>query len=287
MITSGTMRFVNLKLASPTFSNPRTSSGMDPVKMRELAKNIVRYGVLTPLLVTPDGVIVSGQRRYRAIELILFWHRNPESMPITDPGDDAEPIAEDAVTYQARKLLQDVPVRVMDLSPNAIEGVAMVDNIHREPLSSFEIANRLWVLHETGVSGTELARLTGKSSTWVSRKLSTWRGATPDLRIAWQNGNLTDDAIQQIAELPAAQQGDALLKALGGTMPRTGRGPAGRPGIETVKEVLSSGERAVRGSGQSEYARGILDALRWSTGTQSSADFAEFINSLEDKNADP
>ncbi len=151
--------------------------------------------------------------------------------------------------------------------------MALGENLQRKDLSSFEIAAHLAHLHGEGATGAELARMIGKSKAYVSRKLSTWRGASLELKLAWEAGEIAEDAVQQLAELPHDQQ----AKALAGTVPRGRRGPAGRPPIEMVKDTLESLERHEPTAGDDDgvYAAGVLDALRWVAGQRTSPNFAK------------
>lgn len=67
--TSPSVSNANWPLASlrPNPLNPR--GPVDPATVEELAASIRAQGVLQPLLVTPDGVIVAGHRRHAAAQL--------------------------------------------------------------------------------------------------------------------------------------------------------------------------------------------------------------------------
>jgi len=179
---------------------------------------------------------------------------------------------------RAKALVDHVPVRV--IAGIGLEGVALADNVQREPLSSYEIAAYLDKLsHDGGVTGVQLARLVGKSTTWVSRKLAAFRGAGAELRAAWERGELAEERVQQLADQPLDYQERALAQAAAPP-----RGPAHRPGIDAVKDVLGEVERRpLPGAAQVTvaYAKGVLDALRWVSGQQSSEDFAKLVEHPE------
>jgi ParB-like chromosome segregation protein Spo0J len=289
-----TIPFGQLRLASQTFENPRVTSGLAPEDIRELALHIVRHGLLTPLLVTVPGqskhaTVIGGQRRYRAIELILGWADDIDNPH--EPGGwharDGEVNDGALIEERASELRDRVPVRLITpTGPFGEQGLALADNVLREGLSSYEIAVSLAQLADQGVTGAELARLVGKSKSWVSRKLGAWKGAGPELRAAWARGDLTEEAVQQLAELTHAQQ----AKALAGDQ-RPKRGPAHRPGIDAVKDVLVDLERrpvppgtqlAIGAEARSiAYTEGALDALRWVTGEQTSAGFVKLVGGGE------
>jgi ParB-like chromosome segregation protein Spo0J len=290
-----TIPFGQLRLASQTFDNPRTTSGLADEDIRELAVHIVRHGLLTPLLVAEftaaggswHATVIGGQRRYRAIARILAWDldiNNPH-----EPGGwharDGEVNDGPLIEKRAAELREGVPVRVITpTGPFGAQGLALADNLLREGLSSYEVAFSLTQVADQGVSGAELARLIGKSSSWVSRKLSTWRGAGAKLREAWLAGQLTDQVVQDLSELPVAQQERALA---GG---RPVRGPVSRPGIDLVKDALLELERSapihdeplvIQDDRAEEYAAGVADALRWVVGRPASPQFAKLVGGGE------
>jgi ParB-like chromosome segregation protein Spo0J len=269
-------RHINsLRLSSGNFTNPRSASGLEPAVIRELAASIGTQGLLTPVLITQTGLVIAGQRRFHAIVMLITWHMRRVAHRVaggdlaTLPPFEIEPETRDTLERWTKHAVELEQVPVMIVPEDAdLEALALTDNLHRVDMSSYEIAARLAHLHEQGATGANLARMTGKSKSWVSRKLSAWAGAGASLREAWRRGAVTDDQVQALAELQPAEQVTALAK---GALPtRAGRGPAGRPGIDTVKSVLAdlepgwdrSGDLAMR-----KYAQGVRDALRWVTGT--------------------
>ncbi len=272
---------MSLRLRDESFQNPRTSSGLDPETIAELALHIGLHGLLNPILITADGLIIGGQRRFRAIEFLIRWFDRPLHMRLQiheqaefvrmfgSAGHDLSHEEISALERRTDDLRAGVPVRVIDGA--GLEGVALAENLHRSDLSSFEIAAHLASLHDRGATGADLARLIGKSKAYVSRKLSTWRCAGPDLKRAWEAGELAEDAVQQLAELPYDDQ----TKALAGPTPRGRRGPAGRPPIEAVKDLLQRLEdRDPDGFVDDDYRKAVLDTLRWVSGQRTSSAFA-------------
>jgi len=276
----GSMRFDKLMLAGLQYSNPRTSSGLAEPDISELALHIVRHGLMTPLLVTPSGLVIGGQRRYRAIELIFSW-----AAQLDVPGDEEVSPELKGMTgdemlrvITAANELRDVPVNALATSGPVEEGgLAIADNVMRESLSSYEVAESLSGLSAQGATGANLARLVGKSPSYVSRKLKLYASAGPELRAAWRTDSITEQTVEGLAYRPHAEQARMLA---GGERP--GRGPANRPGIETVKDVLGELERAGLATnnprmevGDARYAAGVVDALRWATGQQASSAFTK------------
>lgn len=288
--------------AGALFTNPRRTTGKD---VRELAVNIGLLGLLNPLLVRDVGipdmpryVVIAGSRRYRAIAFLVEWFtheaqgRRAHALDLGELGPAVTSLSFREIDYIERmteRLYAAVPVQVLDaaMTDLTVEGVALADNVQREDLSSYEIAARLFELHHAGASGVQLARLIGKSTTYVSRKLSAFRGAGPELKQIWEAGEISEERVQALAEQPRERQ----VIALDGVPVR---GPAHRPGIDAVKDVLtcvSAGDLTehltiaqrceISGAGvtytEAVYRKAVIDTLRWVAGQKSSADFARIV----------
>lgn len=284
------MPFARLKLKDEGFINPRTTSGLDHDELRELAIHIGLHGLLVPLLVTKHGLVLAGQRRYIAIDWLIAWctPRGAAVVPEHWDSDVAVAAALEEVGHEAlskierraHDLLEGVPVRIIDDGED-LDGVALADNVLREGLSSFEIAATLTKMSAAGKTGTELARMIGKSTSYVSRKLSWFRLSGPALKKAWESGQVNEDQVEELCKLPAPEQ----AKVLAGPVPRGRRGATNRPGIDTVKQALD--ELVLAGYqkqnpqlevGVARYAAGVADALAWVTGEQASQALAKLLN---------
>lgn len=289
-ITNATMPFADLKLEDGEFKNPRTTSGLADPEIRELALHIGRHGLLVPLIVSPTGLIASGQRRYRAIEWLQRWFiprtANMDAAMWREADDGVTAILRELSTdefnllcVRARELCNGVPVRVVpqDATSDEIDTIAISDNLLRSDLSTFEVAKHLWGMHVRGTTGSDIAKMIGKSTSYVSRKLSAWKGSGPELRGAWEDGSVTEDVVLELVKLPLDAQVQALLEDSSGEM-RGKRGPANRPGIDTVKDVLRELDIAASKTSVTPYQRGIVDALRWITGGKAPSEFVNFVN---------
>jgi|GEM_PF-2219696 len=122
----------------------QSRQSMDQDALKELAQTIREVGVIEPLLVRPLGgdryEIIAGERRWRAARLAG---------------------------------LAEVPTLVRTLDDAMADKVHLFENIHRENLSSLDLAQR--IASDLKVSGGDLgvvAAKYGKSKSWVS-KLST------------------------------------------------------------------------------------------------------------------
>ncbi|HZK28590.1 MAG TPA: ParB/RepB/Spo0J family partition protein, partial [Clostridia bacterium] len=95
---------LNINRLEPNRDQPRQDFDQD--KLRELASSIADQGIISPLIVTPSAtpdqyMIVAGERRWRAARLAG---------------------------------LPTVPVIVRDLTKDAIQRQALIDNVVREDL---------------------------------------------------------------------------------------------------------------------------------------------------------
>lgn len=112
----------------------------------ELAESIQRIGLINPIIVTSDGVLVAGERRLTAITQLAWTH---------------------------------IPVQfVEDLSEYELQAIELEENIKREQLSwqdevaALEKFHKLKVAHEPEWSQQDTATAVGMSQISVSQKLS-------------------------------------------------------------------------------------------------------------------
>ncbi len=112
----------------------------DENALQELANSIATYGLLSPIIVRPDGeqyVIVAGERRYRAL--------------LRNKVRYAHVIIRDNVDYRE---------------------VSLIENVQRENLNPIEEAQALYFLmEEKGYTQEELAQLVGKSRPYITNQL--------------------------------------------------------------------------------------------------------------------
>ncbi|MEG2540421.1 MAG: ParB/RepB/Spo0J family partition protein [Clostridia bacterium] len=106
----------------------------------EMAKSIATYGVLQPLiLVKSDGnrfLIIAGERRFRA---------------------------------SLRAGLKRVPAIIRDFTPQQIQEISLIENLHREDLNAIEAAEGMRELMENhGLTQEEVAVRIGKSRPYVT-----------------------------------------------------------------------------------------------------------------------
>ena len=138
----------------------------DAQALTELAATIKELGVLEPLLVRPlEGgryEIIAGERRWRAAK---------------EAG------------------LAEVPILVKSLTDEEADKIHLYENIHRENLSSLDLAQRIEIdLKEAKGNLNTVAAKYGKSKSWVS-KLSTIAKGGEVLADVVQSGASSDRAV--------------------------------------------------------------------------------------------
>jgi len=112
---------------------------LDPGEIKELAQSIRSLGLLQPLVVNEDDVLVCGHRRLAACRLVGL-----------DP----------------------VPVVVRDLTGDDAFVALLTENLHRKSLTPLEEAHALKRLADAGRTGQEIADLIHKSPMYVSTHLA-------------------------------------------------------------------------------------------------------------------
>ena len=175
------------------FSNPRAR--VDIREIGELAESIDTNGLLYPLCVwetTVEGklvnVVVEGGRRWRAIGKLLKEKR--------------------------WALADEVPVRVIKAQTlQEARVAALVGNVQRVDLSSYEVARAMAALREDGMQQKEIAGKIKKSKSWVSRKLSAWDNASATVKGAWKSGWLPDEDVEALSAIRLIDQKGKELKA--------------------------------------------------------------------------
>ncbi|MBR5111140.1 MAG: ParB/RepB/Spo0J family partition protein [Clostridia bacterium] len=149
--------------------------GEDDSGLLELAASIRQYGLLQPVTVraVEDGYeIVLGQRRLRACILLGFSYI-------------------DAFVLQAGE--QEAAL------------YSLLENIQQTPLHYFDLAQLFSAQAARGASPEAIARQTGKSALWVSRKLELMRLA-PDVRDYIREAGLSERHAQAILRVPGPEE---------------------------------------------------------------------------------
>jgi len=136
------MKIINipLEIICPNPNQPRKT--FDSASISELAESIAEYGVIQPITVRKElrgYEIVAGERRYRACKSIG---------------------------------LPTIPAIVISADNNKSAILALLENLQREDLCFFEIAEAYQnLLREQGMTQDELAKKVGKSQSTIANKL--------------------------------------------------------------------------------------------------------------------
>lgn len=136
------MRIVSLPLymIAPNPNQPRKY--FEPQAMEELKNSIMEYGLIQPVTVrrrSGEYELVAGERRFRAAQMAG---------------------------------LDEIPAVIIEADNDKSAILALLENLQREDLSFFEIAESYKsLIREQGLTQTELASKVGKSQASVANKI--------------------------------------------------------------------------------------------------------------------
>jgi ParB family transcriptional regulator, chromosome partitioning protein len=228
-----TMKLADLK------TEAQVRKTFDEEELRLLGENIKRFGLLQPLLVRKDGVLLAGERRYRA--MLLMGIR-------------------EAQVIVTEKVLSDSEVRLIQLT----------ENMHRADLSGHEkwqacaelmCMNPSWQMKD-------LAEHVRLDPSMVTRLLSPSK-CVPAVQEALAAGKIGISDCYAISKLPEAEQAGLLaLKLKGasrdsieqaGRKSRNGGSPAVK--VSRLRCVLPSGV-VVQFSGEGIALEDAIEAMK-------------------------
>lgn len=161
--------------------NPLQPRGViTPESLSELVDSIKTHGIIQPLVVahTPAGYqIIAGERRWRASKLVG---------------------------------LHEVPVRIMETSPQGMLEMAIVENVQRTDLNPIDRANSFErLIKEFSMANTDICIRIGKSPAYVSNTLRLLE--LPDaLKDGLISGVITEGHARALAAIPETQ---AMIEA--------------------------------------------------------------------------
>ncbi len=140
----------------PNQNQPRKY--FDEESLKSLKESIRNYGLLHPISVSKNNddkyVIVSGERRFRAISEIIEENKNDENNQISKE------------TFDENKF------KVVLITEHEAE-LTLIENIQRENLNHIELAEGLKRIQDNNdFSQEDLGKIIGKSSNLVSEILS-------------------------------------------------------------------------------------------------------------------
>lgn len=173
----------------------------DAVKqLRELANSIKEIGLLNPIVIRPDGMIIAGDRRWRAHYILARQDKLPdfEQVPVIVRADLASALD----TAEGR---------------NKLSSAQIVENIQRRDLTDLEIGAAILRLNVQDQMGLrEIARMLGKSPAWVTTKKAFFEAAhhgDPLTKDAITSGRIpTSTALNELRVLDMRMQ-ELLLKS--------------------------------------------------------------------------
>ena len=156
------IRVVNIPLSAikPNPNQPRKN--FDSAGLEELSASIAENGVLQPISVRKIRniyEIVAGERRFRASKMAG---------------------------------LEKIPAIILEADENKSALIALLENLQREDLSFFEIAQGYQrLIRDQGITQEELAKRLGKSQSTVANKLRLLR-FTPRVQMLISDYSLTE-----------------------------------------------------------------------------------------------
>lgn len=131
---------IPLYMIAPNPNQPRKY--FDPESMEELKNSILEYGLIQPITVrrrNGEYELIAGERRFRAAQMAQ---------------------------------LEEIPAVIIEADNDKSAILALLENLQREDLSFFEIAESYKsLIREQGLTQTELALKVGKSQAAVANKI--------------------------------------------------------------------------------------------------------------------
>jgi ParB family chromosome partitioning protein len=168
-------------------ANPyQPRSGFDPSKLQTLAESIRQHGVIQPLVVKSADerdryLLIAGERRWRAARMAG---------------------------------LRTVPVVLMEVAPQAMLELALVENVVRADLSPLEEAAAYrQLIDEFGLTQANVADRVGRSRVSVTNTLRLLAAPEP-VQAALQSGQITEGHARALLGLPTAADQIAMLETV-------------------------------------------------------------------------
>lgn len=208
--------------------NPRQS--MSEAGLEDLTASVRRHGVLQPILVRPltglarGYLCIAGARRLAAARLAG---------------------------------LTEVPVRVLDLSEDAAEEVAIIENLQREDMAPLDEGRSYQRLLDTGRHIDDVAAAVGKSKAYVYQRLSLLR-LTPHAQDLLEGDALPLSYALKLATLSPEKQEPALRECY---RPLYGDEAWSRQWLEPIGKLQAWIDKHAKLEPQSEDVQVLLPEL--------------------------
>lgn len=170
------MRVINLPIESirPNPYQPRKH--FDALSLKELSASIEEFGIIQPISVRKvDDIyeIIAGERRYRAAQNVG---------------------------------LSEIPAIIMNADNNKSALMALLENLQREDLCFFEIAEGYQnLIREQGMTQDDLAKKLGKSQSTIANKLRLLR-LSPRIKRMIRDFSLTERHARALLNIPNEEQ---------------------------------------------------------------------------------
>lgn len=178
------MRVVNLPMhcIRPNPYQPRKH--FDAISLKELSASIEEFGVIQPISVrlVDDGYeIIAGERRFRAAENIG---------------------------------LREIPAIIMNADEHKSALLALLENLQREDLCFFEIAEGYQkLIREQGMTQDDLAKKLGKSQSTIANKLRLLR-LSPRVKKIIRDFSLTERHARALLNIPDEERQLTAVQAI-------------------------------------------------------------------------
>lgn len=173
--TQSTHEYTEIPLALIDTEGQSVRAALDDDHVVELAMSISRHGLLEPIVVRP---LPNGRYQLEAgfHRLVAFWRLKRAT----------------------------IPAHVRSEATAPIKGIALVENICRKDMSLEEEIDAVCYLHEEeGLSPSQICDLTGKSRTWVDRRLGA-KHLPDDLKTELFAGTITLGHAEELARIADA-----------------------------------------------------------------------------------
>lgn len=172
------IEIIELDKIQPNPYQPRKNIDLETVK--ELAKSIDFNGLINPItigIINNQYVLIAGQRR-----MLAFKELNKKEIPSISIGEVTD-----------EELLR----------------FSVTENIQREEMSDFDIANAIRDKKNKGLSNVEISTEFGKSASWVSKMLSILN-LDDSVIEEFKNGNLDHSKASAMSGLNNEEQKELL-----------------------------------------------------------------------------
>jgi len=180
------IEYVDVKTILQHPDVPNIRSDIKPEEIRELIESIISDGVRVPINCFREGdkvFLINGWRRKTAVEQILK----------ADPNSPVRNMPVVFVEYGTENRIADA------LCDN------LVDNVHRQDVSPYDMAQRLKKLADMGMDYQSICKKINKSITWVRDTLSLL-DLEKKAQESLQTGEISTSEAKQIAKLEPKKQ---------------------------------------------------------------------------------